>query len=128
MYAWSARSTDKNNAVGADYIIVEKADGVVLSSPWPTMNTDQKHRLIQSIIAFERSLLSHNFDKIGSLYCEADLVGSQNKFSGTAYAGFVVGPTTDRKFFEDGRRNINPEKGPCRCPFIYLTLRPCESY
>lgn len=112
VYAWNACAA--GNPVGAEYIIMEKSDGVLLSSKWPTMSMKEKHQLTQCIIGFERSLLSHHFENIGSLYYETDLARSQDKFSTTAYSGFVVGPTTDRKFLEDGRRNFDSDKGPCR--------------
>ncbi|GES58629.1 phosphotransferase enzyme family protein [Aspergillus terreus] len=98
------------NAVGAEYIIMEKADGVLLSSEWATMSTAQKHQLIQTIIAFERAFLSHPFAHIGSLYSERPHAVGQ--FSPTRYPGFVVGPTTDRRFWGDGRKDIQSDKGP----------------
>jgi hypothetical protein len=91
---------------------METADGVLLSSKWATMSTAQKHQLIQTIIAFERAFVSHPFDHIGSLYSDKDLIPS-DKFSPTGYPGFVVGPTTDRRFLEDGRKSVQSDKGPC---------------
>ena len=93
---------------------MEKAKGVLLSSKWPTISTKEKHQLTQNIITFERALLSHSFQGIGSLYYETDLASSQDEFIVTPNPGFVVGPTTDRKFLEDGRKDVNSYKGPCR--------------
>ncbi|KZF23492.1 phosphotransferase enzyme family protein [Xylona heveae TC161] len=118
IYAWNARAAE--SPVGAEYIIMEKADGVLLSSKWPLMSTKEKHQLTQSIIAFERSLLAHKFENIGSIYYERDLVDSQDKFPATAYSGFVVGPTTDRKFLEDGRRKVKTDKGPWNTAKEYI--------
>ncbi|KXG52884.1 Aminoglycoside phosphotransferase [Penicillium griseofulvum] len=109
VHAWNNTA---DNTVGAEYIIMEKSDGVVLSSQWATMSTDQKHELIQSIITFERSLVAHSFDRIGSIYYENDLVDSEDSYSPTAFPKFVIGPTTDRRFLEDGRRAIKSDKGP----------------
>ncbi|KAJ9196680.1 hypothetical protein DTO164E3_6210 [Paecilomyces variotii] len=118
VYAWNACAA--GNPVGAEYIIMEKSDGVLLSSKWPTMSMKEKHQLTQCIIGFERSLLSHHFENIGSLYYETDLARSQDKFSTTAYSGFVVGPTTDRKFLEDGRRTFDSDKGPWSTASEYI--------
>jgi hypothetical protein len=101
---------------------MEKSDGAVLSSQWATMTTDQKHELIQSIINFERSLVAHSFDRIGSIYYEKDLVDSGDSYSPTAFPKFVIGPTTDRRFLEDGRSAIKSDKGPCA--FFYLDINP----
>ncbi|KAI2711768.1 hypothetical protein CBS147333_1269 [Penicillium roqueforti] len=76
VHAWNNSAED--NAVGAEYIIMEKANGVLLSSQWATMSTDQKRELIQSIIDFERSLIAHSFDMIGSIYYENDLANSKD--------------------------------------------------
>lgn len=116
--AWSSCAED--NIVGAEYIIMEKANGVLLSSQWATMSTNQKHELIQSIINFECSLVAHGFDQIGSIYYERDLVGSKNVYSPTAFPRFVIGPTTDRRFLEDGRSAIKTHKGPCVYPHALI--------
>ncbi|EGD93510.1 phosphotransferase [Trichophyton tonsurans CBS 112818] len=92
VYAWNPHTSD--NDVGAEYIIMEKAKGVLLSSTWPSMKKDQKINLINSVISLEKSLLTHHFQHIGSLYHKSDLDGVQdrNKFFDTSYGDFVVGP------------------------------------
>ncbi|QSS53026.1 phosphotransferase enzyme family protein [Histoplasma capsulatum var. duboisii H88] len=118
VYAWNARAT--GNPVGAEYIVMDKADGVLLSSKWPTMSMKEKHQLTQVIIDFERSLLSHHFENIGSLYYETDLAGLQDKFSTTGYSGFAIGPTTNRQVLEDGRKNFDSDKGPWSTASEYI--------
>lgn len=114
VYAWNPHTSD--NDVGAEYIIMEKAKGVLLSSTWPSMKKDQKINLINSVISLEKSLLTHHFQHIGSLYHKSDLDGVQdrNKFFDTSYGDFVVGPSTERKVVHDGRRAVNTDKGPCK--------------
>ncbi|KAE8151558.1 phosphotransferase enzyme family protein [Aspergillus avenaceus] len=117
VYAWSAHA---NNTVGAEYIIMEKAEGVLLSTRWPSMSMEEKHQLIQSIIGFERSLLAHPFGSIGGIYYEKDTANMQNNSLPDAYTGYCVGPTPDRKFLEDGRRNFQTDKGPWNSTTDYI--------
>lgn len=114
VHSWSSRAD--YSAVGAEYIIMEKADDVPLSSQWATMSMSQKHELIQSIINLERTLVENGFDQIGNIYYEKDLLESKDVCSPTAFPRFVIGPTTDRKFLEDGRSEIQTHKGPCVYP------------
>ena len=114
VHAWSARKD--TNSVGSEYIIMEKAHGALLSSMWPSMNKSQKIKLIQNVVLLEKSLLLHHFSYIGSVYYESDVSRSDSNVKAfkTAYEGFVIGPTTQRMFFQDGRRYINTDKGPCQ--------------
>jgi hypothetical protein len=41
-----------------------------------------------------------------------------NTFSVTAYNDFVTGPTTGRKFFKDGRKAIQSDRGPYMYPLF----------
>ncbi|KAM5468853.1 hypothetical protein MauCBS54593_004848 [Microsporum audouinii] len=120
VYTWSAHSS--LNPVGAEYIIMEKAEGILLSCRWPSMNKKQKVKLIQNVVSLEKSLLAYRFQHIGSIYYKSDLDQSRHndKSFETAYAGFVVGPTTERKFLQDGRREINTDKGPWNNAYEYI--------
>ncbi|KAK2825770.1 hypothetical protein FQN49_007382 [Arthroderma sp. PD_2] len=112
VYAWNPHTA--GNSVGAEYIIMEKANGVLLSSKWPLMNKKQKVKLIKNVVSLEKSVLARQFEHIGSIYYESDLdsVSHNQNFFNTPYKGFVVGPTTERKFLQDGRRDISTDKGP----------------
>jgi hypothetical protein len=111
VYAWNAHASGEGNV--AEYIIMEKAKGVLLSSKWPSMNAKEKYRLTENIIAIESNLVSKKFNGIGSLYYELSLHNSKELLHNTVAPGFVIGPTTDRRFLQDGRGKINSDKGPC---------------
>jgi hypothetical protein len=116
-YAWSPDAA--TNPVGAEYIIMEKAKGSLLSSKWPSMSKKEKIGLMQNVVFLEKSLTSHPFQHIGSVYYESDMrqhlqFDNSVTFSPTTYKGFVVGPTTSRKFLHDERRDVRTDRGPCQ--------------
>ncbi|EFQ97421.1 phosphotransferase enzyme family protein [Nannizzia gypsea CBS 118893] len=117
VYDWNPHTS--NNDVGAEYIIMEKAKGVLLSSKWPSMKNDEKINLIKSVILLEKSLLAHHFHHIGSLYHKQDLARHHNMFLDTSYCDFIIGPTTERKFIHDGRRAVYTDKGPWNSALDY---------
>jgi hypothetical protein len=47
VFCWSSRAHD--NAVGAEYIIMEKAQGVELEEMWPKMTMKERSVLVKNI-------------------------------------------------------------------------------
>ena len=119
MYAWNSKAAE--NPVGAEFIIMEEARGVPLSHKWPAIHGDDKLKLIEKIVEIESTLVSTSFRDFGSLYYTKDLEHPARKdvlytnTTGrpTVNAQFSIGPTTDRKFFDDDRANIDFDRGPC---------------
>jgi hypothetical protein len=120
-YVWSSRAT--KNAVGAEYIIMEKVAGVPLSQKWNKMTADDKESLIEEVVNFESAFASAKFSAIGRLYYEHDLKPGeyvkQNISSGES-GEFSVGPSTDRKTFDDGRGAVAFDRGPCIYIYSFL--------
>ncbi|KAI1983645.1 Phosphotransferase enzyme [Ophidiomyces ophidiicola] len=120
--AWHSRAAE--NQVGAEYIIMEKAAGSCLSNVWPTLNNQQKRDIIQAVVKFEIKFLSNPFGGIGSLYYPKDVprgtkvipAASLNK----AYSRWILGPTTDRRFFDDDKGKLSLDRGPWRTAHEYV--------
>ncbi|KAL8868093.1 MAG: hypothetical protein Q9174_005223, partial [Haloplaca sp. 1 TL-2023] len=116
--AWSADASQ--NAVGAEYIIMEKAAGVELSNFWEKLAFKQKRVLIEDIVRMEKSFTSSAFPAFGSLYYAHQLDAKTTTFPVTSQGmntlasseHFVIGPTTDRHSFADGRGKIQCDRGP----------------
>ncbi|KAK6001278.1 hypothetical protein QM012_002609 [Aureobasidium pullulans] len=64
--AWSVDS--KTNSVGAEYMVMEAANGVPLSSVWNQMTGSQHIACIESIGKLAKQLCSLEFADFGSLY------------------------------------------------------------
>ncbi|EFE43081.1 hypothetical protein TRV_02162 [Trichophyton verrucosum HKI 0517] len=93
--------------VGAEYIIMEKAPGAQLSKFWDNMNVIQKSKIVENIVLFEKSLALNPFSAYGSLY-----YSDCDTTEGFTESGFTVGPTNNRKYFDDGRHSLALDRGP----------------
>ncbi|RAK99971.1 uncharacterized protein BO80DRAFT_456099 [Aspergillus ibericus CBS 121593] len=71
VYAWSSRASE--NPLGAEYILMEKQAGVVLTEVWDTIKAKQKVQILDQVIDIERRLATTGFSKFGSLYYRDDL-------------------------------------------------------
>ena len=120
VYVWSSRPTE--NSDGAEYIITEKVLGVRLSKKWADLKGQDQQRVIEQVIGFETALSSATFKKFGSLYFSASLISDKVIHENTIHCNndgektdggrFSVGPSTDRKSFDDGRGAVNFDRGP----------------
>ncbi|KAF2753100.1 phosphotransferase enzyme family protein [Pseudovirgaria hyperparasitica] len=115
--AWDSRA---ENAVNAEYIIMEKAKGVQLGSVWPTMDIDQKGQVIRAIARHLRSWSKISFSHIGSLYYRKDLPavdettsiyidGLEKPIQNTKFA---IGPITGREWSDSGKPSVRCDRGP----------------
>ncbi|KAL3493213.1 kinase-like protein [Aspergillus germanicus] len=69
-------SPDKTNAVGTEYIILEKLEGIPLSGQWFSMDRKTRVKLMKQIVDLESRFMSINFPASGSLYHRHDLDNS----------------------------------------------------
>ncbi|GAB7353080.1 hypothetical protein MBLNU459_g3626t1 [Dothideomycetes sp. NU459] len=118
VFAWSS-SID--NAVGAEYIIMEKARGVSLEQLWPKIDIATRIQVIRAIGRQLRIYSNKLFSKIGSLYYTNDVpdVDSDaplyvDKISGEMIGSnrFVIGPVSAREWTDHGRGSLECDRGP----------------
>ncbi|KAH7910909.1 kinase-like domain-containing protein [Hygrophoropsis aurantiaca] len=124
--AWSSKAS--SNEVGAEFIIMETAPGVQLSSVWRTMDSRQKKNVVNSLAAMEKNMLNAKFSQYGSLYYKEDIPESRR--ASTLYAHgarrfgsedkFCIGPLAHRTWYEDERANMDLNRGPWSSPADYL--------
>lgn len=112
-------SSDSSNAVGAEYIIMEKAAGVPLFQLWGTMTEFEKLQLIKNLTKLEAQLAAIKFPAYGGLYLRTDMSRSNRALDGDIdpSQSFCIGPTCDRAFDTD----VTPEsnRGPCAFPRLF---------
>jgi hypothetical protein len=61
-------SSDNSNAVGAEYIIIEKATGIPLFQEWGSMTDFEKQQLIKNLTRLEPQFAKIKFSAYGGLY------------------------------------------------------------
>lgn len=105
VYSWSSKADE--SAVGAEYIIMEKVRGVQLSSVWEDLHLLKKSKIVTQLAGFDKYLVSNPLPAYGSLYYSEDPSG---------HSKFTMGPTNNRRFFDDGRGSLDLDRGPCKSP------------
>ncbi|OBT53647.1 hypothetical protein VE04_07322 [Pseudogymnoascus sp. 24MN13] len=118
VYAWSSKS---DNAVGTEYIIMEKAPGQPLEDRWFSLNPKERVRLVTSYIELEIKLFSLRIDAFGSLYyketlpphLQADIYAADTPDESGDAKRFCVGPAADYMFWRGKRDGLELDRGPC---------------
>ena len=116
-YCIDASATD----VGSEFIIMEKAPGVELSTRW---NDDVPFHdfahLIFELVKTERRWTDASLPFIGSLYFAQDLPPSTRFLElpddvphHARWGHFVIGPSVARRFWRGGRARLDVDRGPC---------------
>ncbi|EAS37376.3 phosphotransferase enzyme family protein [Coccidioides immitis RS] len=127
VYAWSSKASE--NPVGAEYIIMEKQAGVMLSDVWESMKGKQKAHIVLQVVDFEKTLTSTKFTKVGALYYKDDLPAMLDTSSPLYVdkdgkevhsAKFGIGPTNHRSFFDFGRGKLDIDHGPWSTPAEFM--------
>lgn len=119
VYAWNSIA---ENAVGAEYIIMEKMPGVQLLQVWDQLELTEKLQVVAQLFKFQKIWLSARFAKIGSLYYADDVeTGAAKGHLFTDSNGkevkderFAIGPTTGRDWIDEGRSSLKCDRGPCK--------------
>ncbi|EGE00104.1 serine/threonine protein kinase [Trichophyton tonsurans CBS 112818] len=105
VYSWCSDAS--KSKVGAEYIIMEKAEGIPLSKIWDGIDVMQKSKIVENIVLFEKSLALNPFSSYGSLY-----YADGDATEGFTESGFTIGPTNNRKYLDDGRRSLTLDREP----------------
>ncbi|PKY00206.1 hypothetical protein P168DRAFT_313430 [Aspergillus campestris IBT 28561] len=119
VYAWSSRASE--SPLGAEYILMEKQAGMILTDVWDSIKGKQKVRILDQVVDTERRLAATNFSTFGSLYYKDDLPEKSDSTSllyidavGNEVQSevFRIGPTNHRSFFDFGRGELDIDHGP----------------
>ena len=112
--AWSSRA---NTEVGAEYIIMEKAKGVPLSTLWHKMTQDQQASVLDELVDVDAKMLTFKFAGYGSIFFVKDMIDNIPSMSISADPHFSrryrIGPSVGRPFYEAERGSMKIDRGPC---------------
>ncbi|KAL1679593.1 kinase-like domain-containing protein [Schizophyllum commune] len=129
---WSSHA--EMNGIGCEYIIMEKARGVQLSTIWHSLDAGKRKNVLNSLIATEQRLLNASFSQYGGLYYKKDVHPSLR--APTLYADrgretpdtaeFCIGPVANRTYWEEERSSMKLDRGPwpnCEAYFDSIAAR-----
>ena len=94
-------STDVDNTVGVEYILMEKSRGKALGDVWLTLSQKDRVKVLSGITKLEAKLFSLKFPASGSLYFEEDLPTRMGKVpcqGGSSGKQLCIGPDASLKF------------------------------
>ncbi|EAU34264.1 hypothetical protein ATEG_05195 [Aspergillus terreus NIH2624] len=100
-----AFSSSADNPVGAEYIIMERSQGVELSKHWDEIRGPAKFEIVKQLVQFEKSLSSSHFPMYGSLYYAKDLPGVSPD-SGTTRIKLTTGASLEDYMLSRAQREL----------------------
>ncbi|KAH7930175.1 hypothetical protein BV22DRAFT_1028686 [Leucogyrophana mollusca] len=125
--AWSSRA--EGTDVGAEFILMEKASGCLLSDVWGNLPRAERGVFAKTLGECERRLLELKFTHYGSLYYKDDIPASLR--APTLLEGispdhelnsiFCIGPIARRDFWEAERGSMSIDRGPWCTAEDYMT-------
>ncbi|KAG5636688.1 hypothetical protein H0H81_007149 [Sphagnurus paluster] len=112
-------SDRSSTAVGAEFIIMEKAPGIEVYKVWHTLSTDLKLRLVQAVADIERAALVSPLPSYGSIFFRDDIKpGVSSVPIDDTYA---IGPCMDHSFWNGERATMRISRGPWSTPEQFLS-------
>lgn len=117
VYTWSS---DKSNPVGAEYIIMEKVNGVVLGDIWWSLSGKERLTVITQLVQCETKMFQSPLRSYGSLYFNGSLPQDMTHplngrdYGDAASSSWCIGPVANMAFWHDGRENLKVDHGPCK--------------
>ncbi|WEW58512.1 Phosphotransferase enzyme [Emydomyces testavorans] len=118
--AWNASLM--GNPVEAEYIIMEEAEGTLLTEIWHEMKPSEKKDVIEEVVELEKKLVAVGLNLSGSIYfAEAGFAGCKaaqivtdapSSIRELVESRFVIGPCTSDDFWEKEKAKMIIDRGP----------------
>lgn len=117
VYSYCSRAGEDGggDSVGAEYIIMEKLDGIPLGEVWYTMTPDEQYKVMRQVVELEAKIMGFDLPAFGSIYHQRDLSTERNvPLEDGAGAGFCIGPMAHWSWWNGGRSDLDIDRGPCK--------------
>jgi len=112
-----AYSATSDNAVGSEYIIMEKVNGRDLGDIWYELSESERLKVLSQVGKLESVLFSISLPAYGSIYhkCDLEVNTKSVDFVGgdSEDVQFCIGPDVAQKWWYDGRGQLPVSRGPC---------------
>jgi hypothetical protein len=111
-------SCDDKNAVGSEYIVMERIEGANLGDRWESLTKDAKVSIVHSLAGLQSRLLTSPFSHSGNLYFIGDVDPSLRApqlydVKSPDDEVYCIGPSSLAKFWDLERSYGHPDRGPC---------------
>ena len=124
---WSA---NRSNAVGAEYIIEEKAAGEPLGSLWKSLDTlamRDRMAIVDEVLGIEKRLTSMKFVRSGCIYFREDIPNSEPLQTDPPLPSqiadrFTMGPFVSNEYWSGQKAGMDLDRGPCKPAFSYINF------
>ncbi|KAE9379476.1 hypothetical protein N431DRAFT_434463 [Stipitochalara longipes BDJ] len=124
-----AYSADRNNSVGAEYILEAKAPGKPLGSLWYQWPIQARLEMIKQVVEIECKLASMTFTKSGCIYFASDIptnlshnleVRTDVPIASSTLERFRLGPLVSSELWRGKRAAMDMNRGPYNTPLNYV--------
>jgi len=110
-------SATSDNAVGSEYMIMEKVNGRDLGDIWYELSEKERLKALSQVGKLESVLFSIPLPAYGSIYHKRDLEVDTRSVDiaggDSGVAQFCIGPDVAQKWWYDGRGQLPASRGPC---------------
>ncbi|KAH0842096.1 phosphotransferase family protein [Fonsecaea pedrosoi] len=110
-------STDAQNPVGAEFMIMEKLPGRPIGDMWFDLTEDQRLKIILEVVQAEAKLSRIDLPAYGSVYYEHDLPTDTSRAVITSTSdikGLCIGPHTSLRWWYKEREFMEFNRGPTK--------------
>jgi hypothetical protein len=115
----------EENDVGSEYILMERAEGIPLSSVWAKMGRKRRGQVVTQLIELDAKLLALNLSGYGSIYMNGDLPESSVIPLSTdpSLCNYRLGPSVERSWWAEERKTMAIGRGPCKTSMFSTNRR-----
>lgn len=110
------KSTEADNPVGVEYILMEKIGGKALGDVWFTLSQKDRIKVLPGIVKHEAKLFTLDLPASGSVFVEEDVppgIGKVPCQGGSLGKQLCIGPGASLRFWFETRSALDIERGPC---------------
>ncbi|KAL3422844.1 hypothetical protein PVAG01_04591 [Phlyctema vagabunda] len=121
--SWSA---DRNNPIGAEYILEEQAQGMPLGRLWKDWDEwpmEPRYDIIAQVVEIESKLASTKFAKAACIYFREDFPNGDSLVTVPPLPlleGFTLGPLLESGMWRGARTNMDMSRGPYNRPHDFV--------
>lgn len=115
-------STDADNPVGAEFMIMEKLPGRPIGDRWFDLTEDERLKIISEVVQTEAKLSKIELPAYGSVYYENDLPADVSRTVITSTSdnkGLCIGPHVSLRWWYKERGSIHIDRGPRKFSLLW---------